>query len=314
MKSLRSSVKLHRLQSDVAKLPQISSEVIHILDVGTTVGNDLVELIAAVRQSSVVSRAVIREVNALATCSADTTTSVAGAVTELGRSRVMVVAVGSAIIGALDQVLSVYGRGRHQMWQRSVITAHVAELLVQMLATGATGATDVPDASDGVGSGCWTFVELPVAALLHDVGTVVLAGRMRERRVSRLRPSVTGLGSTERGLVGIDHAELGATIVEHWGLSCTLIEAIRFHHHPSKCSTRLAYGVVVASAVAEKVMSQELGSYSADAHGGANILGIDLGRLEDLARERLAQLGIKAGSDCLLTGVATNDNDRLFFQ
>ncbi len=179
------------------------------------------------------------------------------------------------------------------MWQRSVITAHVAELLVQMLEI---------DKTDELDSDYWTFVELPVAALLHDVGTVVLAGHLKERWIPRLKHGSTGASPNERALLGIDHAELGANIVEHWGLSCTLIEAIRLHHQPSRCSTGLAYGVVVASAVAENLMSPELGLYSADAHGGANILGIDLGRLEDLASDRLAQLGIQAGSDPLLTG------------
>ena len=290
MKSLRSSVKLHRLQTDVAKLPPIPPEVIHILDVGTAPEQDLAALIVAVRRSSVVSRAVIREANALSTCAAESRTSVVEAIADLGRTRVMVIALGSAVVGVLDRMLDVYGKDRHQMWQHSVVTAHVAELLVQVAGAGSVSGSDLDTASD-------LEFELPIASLLHDVGTVVLAGHLKERWVPRLRSGLGASNLNERAVFGIDHAEVGADIVEQWGLSVTVVEAIRFHHEPAICSTALAYGILLATEVSENLMHTGENTYSSDARRGADVLGVELECVENGARRRLAELGIQVGQE-----------------
>ncbi len=289
MKSLRSSVKLHRLRSDMEKLPLIPPEVIQILDAGTAPEEDLAALIVTVRRSSVVSRAVIREANALSTCAAESRTSVFQAVTDLGRTRVMVIALGSAVVGVLDRMLDVYGKDRHQMWQHSVVTAHVAELLVQVADAKSACESDL-DAAD------LTF-ELPIASLLHDVGTVVLAGHLKDSWMPRLRSGLAASSLNERAVFGVDHAEVGADIVERWGLSATVTEAIRCHHQPATCSTTLAYGVLLANEVSENLMHAGEKAYSSDAQRAAAVLGIELDGLEDGARQRLAELGIQVGRE-----------------
>jgi putative nucleotidyltransferase with HDIG domain len=75
--------------------------------------------------------------------------------------------------------------------------------------------------------------ELAVAALLHDVGRLVLAelhsafsdaGERRATPDERLR--------RERRELGIDHALVGAVLVRRWALSPSVAAAIERHHSP----------------------------------------------------------------------------------
>ena len=73
------------------------------------------------------------------------------------------------------------------------------------------------------------------AALLHDVGKVVLAGFVRDHleeiriRVQEEKLSFVG---AEKATLGIDHAELGGRIAESWKFPPDIVAGIRYHHTP----------------------------------------------------------------------------------
>ena len=62
--------------------------------------------------------------------------------------------------------------------------------------------------------------ELAVAALLHDVGQLVLARALRRRDLESTRATrrPTSALRRERRELGIDHALVGAVLVRRWGL------------------------------------------------------------------------------------------------
>ena len=137
--------------------------------------------------------------------------------------------------------------------------------------------------------------ELAVAALLHDVGRLVL-GEMYgwelgmasegEDPQDRLR--------RERRELGIDHALVGAVLVRRWGLSATTAGAVERHHAHD------AEGLAGAVGLADLVVHRAAGSrVSGDAlREAATRLAIDEDGLRDLlfdyphssqARPRAAQ-------------------------
>jgi putative nucleotidyltransferase with HDIG domain len=78
-----------------------------------------------------------------------------------------------------------------------------------------------------------------VAALLHDVGKLVIAERAPEhltRAMQGVRQDRLPLYMIEEELVGVSHAEVGAYLLSMWGLPSPVVEAVAHHHHPERVS------------------------------------------------------------------------------
>lgn len=74
-----------------------------------------------------------------------------------------------------------------------------------------------------------------MAGMLHDIGKLVLALRLPEQfRQAQERARQRRLPSwqTERELLGVSHAEVGAYLLGLWGLPYPIIEAAAYHHQP----------------------------------------------------------------------------------
>ena len=75
------------------------------------------------------------------------------------------------------------------------------------------------------------------AALLHDIGKLVIAERAPEhfaRAIKGARQEKRPLYAIEEQLIGVSHAEVGAYLLSLWGLPYPLVEAVAHHHHPSR--------------------------------------------------------------------------------
>ncbi|HEY5955338.1 MAG TPA: HDOD domain-containing protein, partial [Polyangiaceae bacterium] len=71
------------------------------------------------------------------------------------------------------------------------------------------------------------------AALLHDVGHLVLASRMpveHQKNLEFAREHAITLCEAEREHLGTTHAEIGAYLLGLWGLPYDVIEAVAHHH------------------------------------------------------------------------------------
>lgn len=71
------------------------------------------------------------------------------------------------------------------------------------------------------------------AALLHDVGHIVLAQHLTGRHTSVQQAAAATsrpLHIVEKEMLGITHAEIGAYLLGLWGLPQVLVEAAAFHH------------------------------------------------------------------------------------
>jgi HD-like signal output (HDOD) protein len=76
-----------------------------------------------------------------------------------------------------------------------------------------------------------------VAALLHDVGKLVMAARLPEQLAHALKiASHEGqpLYAVEDNLLGFNHAGIGAHLLALWGLPSPIVEAVAYHHAPSR--------------------------------------------------------------------------------
>jgi putative nucleotidyltransferase with HDIG domain len=76
-----------------------------------------------------------------------------------------------------------------------------------------------------------------LAALLHDVGKLVIAERTPAhfaRALEQSRQENRPLYEIEERLIHISHAEVGAYLLSLWGLPYSVVEAVAHHHHPRR--------------------------------------------------------------------------------
>jgi len=100
---------------------------------------------------------------------------------------------------------------------------HHAQLSAR-IAAGIVQKTQVPPA-------------VVLAALLHDVGKLVIAERTPShfaRALAQAHEEVKPLYEIEERLIHISHAEVGAYLLSLWGLPYAVVEAVAHHHHPRR--------------------------------------------------------------------------------
>lgn len=110
---------------------------------------------------------------------------------------------------------------RAVLWQHSVLTAMTNVRLNQFLRAGFCG-------------------EEFTAGLIHDLGRTLLAVAIPDR-FSFIDPldfeESQELLQHEQGLIETDHCDIGAWYATEQGLPMSLIEVIRYHHHPNQAKS-----------------------------------------------------------------------------
>lgn len=115
------------------------------------------------------------------------------------------------------------------LWEHSMGVATAASLIAQQI--------DLEDVE-----------EVSLAALLHDLGKVVLRAHMPEdmieinRLVEEQKKSVR---EAEREVLGFDHSHVGQWLAESWKLPENLTEPIRWHHQPADARKEPLFTAVV---------------------------------------------------------------------
>ena len=105
------------------------------------------------------------------------------------------------------------------------------------------------------------------AALLHDIGKLVLAAGIPEQYSAVCQTAESQgqpVDAVERQILGTTHAEVGAYLLSTWGLPLTIVEAVAFHHAPSQRSfaaipgdsTGMADAVLAALHVADCLLEE----------------------------------------------------------
>ena len=134
----------------------------------------------------------------------------------LGFKPLMQIILNKSFHGVLSRSCQGYDLDTGALWRHSVSCALLTEIVSRRIQRE-------PD------SGLFT------AALLHDMGKVILSAYVRETFGSikaLVREQGYSFVAAEQEVLGIDHAELGARIAEKWNFPLSIIEAVRYHHRP----------------------------------------------------------------------------------
>ncbi len=97
-----------------------------------------------------------------------------------------------------------------------------------------------------------------MAAMLHDIGKIVLATRLPDRfraLLSEQRARKQPLHVVEQEIHGVTHAEIGAYLLGLWGLPYPIVEAVAHHHAPTRVPQE-GFGVLGAVYVANLLCAE----------------------------------------------------------
>ena len=75
------------------------------------------------------------------------------------------------------------------------------------------------------------------AALMHDVGKIILARFVPQglaEIVETIEKEQLAMYDAEKKVLGLSHPALGAWVLGRWGLPAPIVEAVEFHHHPTR--------------------------------------------------------------------------------
>lgn len=194
-----------------------------------------------IREDPSLIAALLRESNSAASAPATEIVTVEAAVMRLGLARVLAIATASSLGSETQKPLAAYDLAAGDLWDHSIISSYVAETIYRV-------------SPETIGA------EVVTAALLHDIGQIVLDQVLDHDQFVLARAANVRVTTAERDLVEVDHAELGALLLELWDIPRSITNAIRFHHDPEASLGELAAHVVYVA----NVVGHELGHDTED--------------------------------------------------
>lgn len=141
--------------------------------------------------------------------------SIKKAIVMLGWKRLSKLVMASCVNAMMDDSIPGYDLPPGELWRHSIAVSVAAEGLIRELKIGAGD-------------------EIFTAALLHDLGKLVLGGFVREDLDAIRSAAARGMPFqlAEREVLGTDHAEIGGQMLESWSFPENLVNAVRWHHEP----------------------------------------------------------------------------------
>lgn len=192
-------------------LPPIVSKVAKMVENPETSTADVGKVIA---QDQVLSARVLRMANSPFFGMSRKISSVTQGLVILGFDVIKGLVLTSSVFEMIQD--SIVG-----LWEHSTGCAAAAKIIA--------GIVEQPDPE-----------EVSVAALLHDLGKVVLTARMPKEDTARIMELVSekriSFFEAERQALGFTHAEIGLWLAQHWKLPPTITEPMCLHHAPAKAT------------------------------------------------------------------------------
>lgn len=208
---------------------------------------DIPGVVAAISKDSALCMRILRMANSVLISPKNRIEDLDTAVQMLGLVRVRKAAQVLFMLRDGNQVAD--GFDWRHLWMHAIATAAMAEELGQQL-----GSRDT--------------VPLHLAALLHDVGKIVLSTIAPDEYRDILIATWNGHGrleELERARLGVDHREAGVCFARHCGMPEVVVQAIAHHDQPERAES-FRFEVALVS----------LANYLSKAHG----LGFSGARLD----------------------------------
>jgi len=203
------------LLSEVETLPSMpnaATKVISLLEDPETATSEIEN---AIKLDAGLTANILKLVNSAYFGLATEVGSVRRAIVLLGLKRLVQIVMTSCVNALLEKQVIGYDLPPGELWRHSIAVSVAAEGLVNELNISASE-------------------EIFTAALLHDVGKLILGKFVRQdiKEIELKASEGVAFQTAEQMVLGTDHAEIGAHILKSWSLPQEIVNAVRWHHDP----------------------------------------------------------------------------------
>ena len=201
--------------SDIKSFPSMSGAALKVLKLVDDPNSTASEIEDILRYEPSITANILKLTNSAYFGVPTKVASIRQAIVLLGWEKLGKLVMTTCVNAVLDKPVRGYDLSPGELWQHSIAVSVAAELLVKELSIDADN-------------------EIFTAALLHDLGKLVLGDYVKED-FSAIRTAAgegTPFQVAERRVLGTDHAEVGGRLLELWSFPESLVQAVRWHHEP----------------------------------------------------------------------------------
>lgn len=157
--------------------------------------------------------------------------SVRQAILLLGWKRLIQLVMTMCMSDLMKDSVEGYDLPKGELWRHSIAVSVASDVLVKGL--------KISEAD-----------EVFTAALLHDIGKMVLGDYVKEDmpKIDAMVAKGISFEVAEYIVLGTDHAEIGAKILQSWSFPTPLVEAVHWHHDANSCSGHCLMSDIVHTA------------------------------------------------------------------
>jgi putative nucleotidyltransferase with HDIG domain len=210
---------LATLAKEIEHLEPIPVTLPRLAQLASDQNTNLLDMVEAIEYDPALTANVLRLANSAYYSRGVPVYTVQVAVTQLGIGRILQHALGRSVKPRLTQAYPAYDLAEYELWKHSIATALAADMLPRY-----SMAPIHPVAF--------------TAALLHDIGKLVIARQMEDEQkqqiLARVHEDKMAYVDAERSILGFDHAQVGGVIAEKWGFPQVLVDCIKGHHDPRR--------------------------------------------------------------------------------
>lgn len=193
-------------------MPGVATKLLVMLDDPDVSASQIEEI---VRLDPGITANILKLTNSAYFGFASRISSIEQAVILLGAKRIIQLVIATCVNTVMDKTVSGYDLPEGELWRHSIAVSVTAESLAKKLKVDASS-------------------EVFTAALLHDVGKLVLGGFVKKDITKIEDEASRGIPfhEAEQKVLGTDHAEVGAQILQNWSFPPQIVKAVRLHHSP----------------------------------------------------------------------------------
>ncbi|MCU1343991.1 MAG: Chemotaxis protein [Acidimicrobiia bacterium] len=242
--------------------------------------SNLREIVEVVAFDQVLTGALLSRANSVVSAVRNPIRTVHEGVVRLGTGTVLALAMSASLSARMRGAIPEYGLEEGDLWRHSVLSALAVDALRRV------SRITIP-------------AEASSAALLHDVGKLVLARHLGPQSLRLIQAARVvdemPQAEAESLLLEVDHGELGGLVAQHWGLPQAIVTGIAYHHRPEAVDVPIAYAVCLANMVAHAVSGEEVTETATrdSAFAGLAVSPTRWPSICELVNTRFAELSIR---------------------